>query len=70
MQKDHRAKCKIEKKALLAAKELEKIPEPSKEEITRIYREGIEEAHRLQRLLKPEWFVKDIDKPGKRLKKK
>ncbi|MEM4253795.1 MAG: hypothetical protein QXR48_00185 [Candidatus Woesearchaeota archaeon] len=70
MQKKHSKNCKIEKKALAAAKELEKIPEPSREEISKIYREGIEEARRLQKLLKPEWFVKDIDKPGKRLKKK
>ncbi len=61
----HKKNC-IEKKALAAAKELEKIPEPSKEEITRIYREGLKEVGRLQKLLKPEWFVKDIDKPAKK----
>ncbi len=65
----HKKNC-IEKKALAAAKELEKIPEPSKEEIVEIYKEGIHGAERLQKLLKPEWFVKDIDKPGKKLKKK
>jgi hypothetical protein len=63
-------KNRVEKKAIAAAKKLESIPEPSKEEIIRIYKEGMREAERLQRLLKPEWFVKDTDKPGKKLKKK
>jgi len=65
----HKKNC-VEKKALAAAKELEKIPEPSKEEITKIYKEGMEEVPRLQKLLKPEWFVEDVDKQGKKLKKK
>ncbi len=64
----HKKNC-VEKKALAAAKELEKIPEPSKEEITKIYKEGIKEVQRLQKLLKPEWFVKDIDKPAKKTKR-
>jgi len=55
----------ISKKALAAAKELEKIPMPSREEIVKYYKEGLEEAKRLQRLLKPVWFVDDTDKPGK-----
>ncbi|MEM2916141.1 MAG: hypothetical protein QXT19_02180 [Candidatus Woesearchaeota archaeon] len=70
MHKKRNKKCKIGKKALVAAKELEKIPEPSREEIVKIYKEGMHEAERLQKLLKPEWFVKDIDKPGKKLRKK
>ena len=53
------------KKALKAAKELEQVPMPSKEDIVRIYKEGLEEAKRLQKLLKPEWFVEDKDKPSR-----
>ncbi len=60
----HKKNC-IEKKALSRAKALEKIPEPSKEDIVRLYKEGLREAERLQKLLKPEWFVKDVDKAGK-----
>jgi hypothetical protein len=55
----------ISKRALAAAKELEKIPMPTREEIVKYYKEGLEEAKRLQRLLKPAWFVDDTDKPGK-----
>jgi hypothetical protein len=65
----HKKNC-VEKKAISAAKELEKIPEPTKKEIAEIYKEGMEEAQRLQKLLKPEWFVEDTDKPGRKLKKK
>jgi hypothetical protein len=63
-------KDKLVKKALVAAKALEKIPEPTEKEIVKIYREGLEEARKLQKLLKPEWFVEDTDKQGKKLKKK
>lgn len=61
---------KLVKKALAAAKELEKIPAPSDKEIVGLYKEGIEEARKLQKLLKPEWFVDDTDKQGRKLKKK
>jgi hypothetical protein len=59
----------IAKKALKAAKELEKMPMPSREEIAAIYKDAMEEAKKLQKLLKPEWFVKDVDEPGKKKKK-
>ena len=59
----------IAKQALKAAKELEKLPAPTKQEIVRLYKDGLEEAKRLQKLLKPEWFVKDVDKSAKRKKK-
>jgi len=49
------------RKALVKAKELEKIPTPTKEEIVSIYKEGMNEAEKLRKLLKPEWFVKDED---------
>ncbi len=49
------------RKALVKAKELEKIPTPTKEEIIGIYKEGMGEAEKLRKLLKPEWFVKDED---------
>jgi len=48
--------------AMERAKELEKIPLPSKEEITAIYKEGLEEAEKLRKLLKPQWFIADIHK--------
>jgi hypothetical protein len=47
------------RKAMEKAKELEKIPVPSKEEIVAIYKEGLEEAEKLRKLLKPQWFVHD-----------
>lgn len=59
---------KLVKKALAAAKELEKIPFPTAEEIASVYKEGIEEAGRLQKLLKPSWFVRDVDVKKKKRK--
>lgn len=72
IKKDHRhvIEKNLVKKTLAAAKELEKIPEPTEKEIVSIYKDALEEARRLQKLLKPEWFVKDVDKPGKKLRKK
>ncbi len=49
------------RKAMEKAKQLEKIPVPSKEEIVTIYKEGLEEAEKLRKLLKPQWFVRDTD---------
>ena len=46
-------------KAMAKAKELEKIPQPTKEEIVSIYKEGLEEAEKLRKLLKPQWFIRD-----------
>jgi len=46
-------------KAMAKAKELEKIPAPTKEEIVKIYKEGMEEAENLRKLLKPAWFLLD-----------
>jgi len=59
-----------EKKVLAAAKALEKIPMPSDREIVALYKEGLKHAEELRKLLKPEWFVSDKDRAGKRLKKK
>ncbi len=72
IKKNHRHTVEkgIAKKALKAAKELEQLPTPTKQEIVKLYKEGLEEAKRLQKLLKPEWFVKDVDKPGKKTKKR
>jgi hypothetical protein len=52
----------LAKKALAAAKELEHVHEPSRAEITHIYKEGLQHARELQKLLKRAWFVKDTDK--------
>jgi len=49
------------RKALVRAKEIEKIPVPTKQEIVKIYKQGLEEAEKLRKLLKPQWFVKDTD---------
>ena len=49
------------KRALKAAKELERLPLPTDKEIVQLYKEGLEEARKLQKLLKPEWFVEDTD---------
>ncbi len=67
--KNNLIKKGIAKKALAAAKELEKIPAPSEKEIVAVYKKAFEEAKRLQKLLKPEWFVKDTDKPARKKKK-
>lgn len=70
MQYKHRKNCVIEKKALKAAKKLEKIPEPTEKDVQKIYKAALEESRQLERLLKPEWFVKDVDKPPKKQRKK
>ncbi|VVB81542.1 Uncharacterised protein [uncultured archaeon] len=49
------------RKAMVKAKEIEKIPVPTKEEIVSVYKEGMEEAEKLRKLLKPQWFVRDTD---------
>ncbi len=48
-------------KALAKAHEIEKVPVPTRQEIVKIYKEGMEEAEKLRKLLKPEWFIKDTD---------
>jgi len=57
------------RKAMQKAKELEKIPFPTKEEIVAIYKDGLEQAEKLRKLLKPEWFMLD-EKEIKKTKKK
>jgi len=49
------------RQAMVKAKELEKIPTPTKEETVKVYKEGMEEAEKLKKLLKPEWWVEDKD---------
>ena len=56
------------KKALAAAKELEKLPQPTEKQIVALYKQGLQEAERLNKLLKPEWFVGDKDKASKAVK--
>ncbi|MEM3154031.1 MAG: hypothetical protein QW165_00490 [Candidatus Woesearchaeota archaeon] len=57
------------RKAMEKAKELEKIPLPSKQEITTIYKEGMQEAEKLRKLLKPAWFMHDTGVKKRRRKK-
>lgn len=58
------------KEAMKLAKELEKIPEPTDKDIVNIYKEAKDSVNRLQKMLKPEWFVEDpADKKKKCVKK-
>ncbi len=61
------AKKKV-KQAMKAAKKLEKIPVPSDKELLKIYKDAKSSVQRLNKLLKPQWFVKDKDKPKKKKK--
>ena len=56
-------------KALEKAKQLEKKEPASREEIVKIYKEGLEEAEKLRKLLKPQWFISDTHKKKKSTKK-
>lgn len=58
------------KEALKAAKALEKIPLPSDKELLAMAKEGLAHAQQLQKMLKPEWFVKDVDASSKKKAKK
>ncbi|OYT32714.1 hypothetical protein B6U93_00680 [Candidatus Woesearchaeota archaeon ex4484_78] len=53
-------------KALAEAKKLEKMPEPSKEEIKKIYRNRMKQAQKLRQLLKPTWFVLETRRQKKK----
>jgi hypothetical protein len=56
------------RKAMEKAKKIEKIPVPTKQEIVSIYKDGLKEAGKLRKLLKPEWFMHDTDAKKKRKK--
>jgi len=58
------------RQAMVKAKELEKIPSLTKEEIVAVYKEGLEEAEKLRKLLKPQWFIHDTDVKQKKAKRK
>jgi len=60
---------KVVKEAMARAKELEKKPVPRKEDVLKIYKEGLEEAKKLNKLLKPSWFISDTHKVPSRKKK-
>ena len=47
------------KEALKKAKELEKEPPLSPEDVVRIYKDGTEQTTILNKMLKKVWFVKD-----------
>ena len=47
------------RKAMEKAKQLEKVPVPTKQEIVSIYKDGLEEAEKLRKMLKPAWFIDD-----------
>jgi len=56
--------------AMKRAKELEKIPVPTDKEIVAIYKDGLKEAEKLRKLLKPHWFIADTDKAKKKKTKR
>lgn len=56
------------KEALKVAKELEKQEPMPREKVVEIYKEGIETAQSLQKLLKPDWFLKEEKAKAQRRK--
>ncbi|MBI4016304.1 MAG: hypothetical protein HY363_01260 [Candidatus Aenigmarchaeota archaeon] len=58
------------KEALRKAKELEKEPITSNEELVKLYQENMERSEELKKLLKKEWFVHDTDIQSKMQRKK
>jgi hypothetical protein len=56
--------------ALKRARELEKHTPLSREEVVKIYKEGISFGETLKKLLKPSWFVKDVHRKKVKKKKK
>jgi hypothetical protein len=65
-------KDRVVRKALAEAKKLEAEPVPTKEELAKFYKEGMQEAETLRKLLEPSWFIKDIhvEKKKKKTRKK
>ena len=58
------------KEAMEQAKKLEKIPVPKDEDIVGIYKDAKESIQRLQKMLKPQWFIENTtDKLSKKKKK-
>ena len=61
----------VVEEAIKKAKEVEKIPLPSDEEIVEIYKDGITQGEKLKKLLKTDWYLKDKDVPsGKKAPKR
>ena len=58
------------KKALEDAKRLEEQELLPMEKIVELYKEGVEETAKLQKLLKQSWFIKDTDKPASKKARK
>jgi hypothetical protein len=52
-------------RARAEAKRLEEQPEPATD-VVKVYKDGLAEAERLKKLLKPEWFVRDEDAPARK----
>lgn len=61
---------KTTEKAMKLAKKLEAKTVPSRKEIAQVYKKGMAEAKKLQQLLEPSWFVKDVHKKKSRKKPK
>ena len=58
-------------KALEEAKILEKEPEPipTRQDEAELLKDTVSLSEKLKRLLKPEWFVKDVHRPCEKCKK-
>ncbi|MFC1774987.1 hypothetical protein ACFLZN_01580 [Nanoarchaeota archaeon] len=57
------------KEALRKARKLEKHEPMSREEAVSTYKHGISLSEKLRKLLRPSWFVKDLDSKKKKKKK-
>ncbi|GEM_PF-3334728 len=57
-------------KALAEARRLAAEPEPPKGQAEQVYQDGIAQAEKLKHLLKPSWFIRDIDAEKKAKPKK
>ena len=57
-------------KAMKAAKKLEKIPVPKDKELLKVYKDTKQSIQRLNKLLKPQWYLDDTTKRSSKRKKK
>lgn len=52
-------------RARAEAKRLEEQPEPVTD-VVKVYKDGLNEAEKLKKFLKAEWFVRDDDEAGRK----
>ncbi len=56
-------------KAMKAAKKLEKIPMPKDKDLLKVYKDTKQSIQRLNKLLKPQWYLDDTTNKKKIRKK-